>query len=918
MADRIIPAWNEIEKFKEPLSEGEYRLVHFLDNNLPQSWKIFVRPDLNCSYPNIVLLNPDSGFVILQVENWPLKDYRSNDPRDRLILDEKEKIVTRINHYRSKIIRLLPQLGEKLIYNTKYIALINEVVYFHNLNSNEATFLKEKFLENKSSRYISVCANDELIKENLSEIIPSLKYPKSNLMNPKWVNQLEFWLNPPNHPKQGREFRLNSKQEDHAEPLKGHYRLKGPSGSGKTIVIAYRAARLASLGYRVLILTFNQALWHYIKTIVDGTPYEFEWSNLNFNNFHSFGYDFLAEAGVQYPRDLADDKKDDFLVTKMEEILSSIHDNEVKKYKYDAILIDEGQDFKHEWYLLLSKFLTDRNEMLLVCDEKQNIYDKDTSWIHEMHNTQFNKRWRTLDSMYRFPEKIGNFINKFASTFDLDEEVKVETGLQIRLVGRQPNPYIRWDNISILEWIPRVLDAYNFVKSQGSPMEPIADSDITILLPNNEMGQEAVEFFQEKHIDVDHIFKYVNESTNYNKRSFNYKDPRVTISTIHSYKGQETDHVIMLIPEELHGDQELDKLVYTGMTRSMEGLVVLNCNKRYWSFGQLEEVEEESIPSLDEEQFEAEIQPWIETLPYPLASMLWASFAVSDCEDRVDTLLKFFEFFSLFKLNVLLSGALNDVPVADYYSEEKLLADLRYTDPTKFIYGPGFGTWNKMNRSLSIYISKNLNDTNVISRFGKVDRNFLEKLSSLQLNDLLDDLKTKRNLWEGHDTADIIISSGEYEKRFQILQKRLIQLKEMVGDIFQKTFLITPVQLEQSEDEIFICTVKIMIGANPIFRQIRLESNKPMKTGGLYFITKNKKQPFKLLPLLVYEKQENNFYYYSGPFYQTDEDDKHILTENIRYLSINKSQKSEKSYPTNKIYPIIKLLEEAKKYQDEY
>lgn len=918
MAERIIPSWNEIEKFKEPLSEGEYRLAHFLDDNLPETWKIFIRPDLNGSYPDMVLLNPESGFVVVQVENWPLKDYRSNDPRDRLILDERDKIVTRINRYRSKIIKLLPQLAEKLIFHGHYIKLINEVVYFDNLDNHEAIFIKEKFLENKPSRFISVCTSDELQADNLSEIIPSLRYPNRDLMERKWAQQLEFWLNPPEHPKQAREFRLNSKQEDHAEPLKGHYRLKGPSGSGKTIVIAYRAARLASLGYRVLILTFNQALWHYIKTIVDGTPYEFEWSNLNFNNFHGFGYDFLAEAGVSYHRDLDEEKKEKFLVNKMEEIIDSMDDTEFSKYKYDAIMIDEGQDFKHDWYILLSKFLTDRNEMLLVCDEKQNIYEKDTSWIHEMHNTQFNKRWRTLDSMYRFPEKIGKFINQFASTFDLDEEVKVEEGLQKRLVGRQPNPYIRWDNIDSREWIPRILDAYNFVKSQGSPMDPIPDSDITILLPNNETGQEAIEVFHENHVDVDHIFKYVKDSKNYNKRSFNYKDPRVTISTIHIYKGQETDHIIMLIPEELHGEKELDKLVYTGMTRSMEGLVVLNCNKRYWAFGQLDDDEEELIPSLDEEQFEAEIKPWIETLPYPLASMLWASFAVSDYKDRADSLLKFFEFFSLFKLNLLLSGVVNDVPVVEYYLEEKLLVELRYTDPRKFMYEPGFGTWNSMNQSVSIYIAKNLNDTKIINRFGKVDRNFLEKLSSLPLKDLLDDLKTKRNLWEGHDAADIIISPEEYEKRYLILQKRLLQLKEMIGDIFQRTFMISPVNNEYS-DGIFNYTVEKMVGANPIFRQIHVESKKPMEKGELYFITSNKKQPVKLLPLLIFEENDNSFYYYGGPYFETYGDDKHIRNEdNIRYLSISKSQKSETSYPKNKIYPFIKLLEEAKQYQTEY
>ena len=92
-----------------------------------------------------------------------------------------------------------------------------------------------------------------------------------------------------------------------------------------------------------------------------------------------------------------------------------------------------------------------------------------------------------------------------------------------------------------------------------------------------------------------------------------------------------------------------------------------------------------------------------------------------------------------------------------------------------------------------------------------------------------------------------------------------------------------------------------------------------MEKGELYFITSNKKQPVKLLPLLIFEENDNSFYYYGGPYFETYGDDKHIRNEdNIRYLSISKSQKSETSYPKNKIYPFIKLLEEAKQYQTEY
>ena len=57
------------------------------------------------------------------------------------------------------------------------------------------------------------------------------------------------------------------------------------------------------------------------------------------------------------------------------------------------------------------------------------------------------------------------------------------------------------------------------------------------------------------------------------------------MSTIHSFKGWETVHVILLIPEEWKGLENLDALVYTAMTRTRKNLIVLNCNEWYVEYG---------------------------------------------------------------------------------------------------------------------------------------------------------------------------------------------------------------------------------------------------------------------------------------------------------------------------------------------
>ena len=67
LENRIFPSWDGIEKFDEPLSEGECTFTRYLDKNLPEYWKIYLRPFFNGSHPDIVLLNPEGGLMIYKI-----------------------------------------------------------------------------------------------------------------------------------------------------------------------------------------------------------------------------------------------------------------------------------------------------------------------------------------------------------------------------------------------------------------------------------------------------------------------------------------------------------------------------------------------------------------------------------------------------------------------------------------------------------------------------------------------------------------------------------------------------------------------------------------------------------------------------------------------------------------------------------
>jgi UvrD-like helicase C-terminal domain/AAA domain len=644
MFSRIIPSWDQIKNFNQPLQDGEVCLLKFLDAELPRDenfndaddialyngWLIFVQPYLNGSRPDVVIFNPHVGVQIIEVKDWNLHHYSVDENSqtksensqiksensqtksensqtksensqtksensqtkwevcvsDNRGKHEVQSPFKQVEHYKKKLIeQLVPQIGEEISGNKKVYGVIRTSIYFNKATTAEAHELFKPLKVNY--KYIPVFGYDDLTDDHLTEIIPDHRRTKSYYWNKEWNKEILFWLKPPFHSlEQGIPLTLNKHQKKFAEPLPGHHRVRGVVGSGKTQVLAYRAASLASQGYRVLILSFNITLWHYIKDMVARCPLDFNWSNIEFNHFHGFCRDILNKSKKKWPVG-GNDGDTFFRQTVPDEVLEAIAGRNYEKYnyeKYDAVLIDEGQDYYVEWYSMLCHFLTDRDEVVVVCDKKQNIYDRKMEWLDKRRSgvEKFGE-WIELKTIVRLPEKIAEMIKEFSETFALNQDVRVDNVERPSLFN-QYQEHSAWWNINEEEWLTKVNDGFTLLKRQKTFTHY---SDVVILLPDKNYGLPCVKHFENIHIGVNHVFD--QDNTQRNKKTFWMGDGRLKISTIHSFKGWEALNVILFIPKNYlatGADNVQHRIVYTAMTRTRQNLIVINASEHYWKFGE--------------------------------------------------------------------------------------------------------------------------------------------------------------------------------------------------------------------------------------------------------------------------------------------------------------------------------------------
>ncbi|MCY1293044.1 hypothetical protein D9M70_422890 [compost metagenome] len=409
-------------------------------------------------------------------------------------------------------------------------------------------------------------------------------------------------LQPPFHyANEGKPILYTKPQARLSESVEGaRTKVCGVAGSGKTSVLAKRAVNAHRRhGEPVLILTFNLTLRMFIRDKISEVREDFSWGAFHIVNYHKFMSAALSSAGI-------DVKVPEGLVDPSAYLEEHYYSNEavLDNYaadRYKTILIDEAQDYKPEWQRIIRKnFLTEGGEMVLFADEKQNIYERAVDEEKRASIISGFGRWQSLSKSFRYKQDSPilrlsvAFQEQFLSekyTFDGDESYQQTAflpGIGVSAVGA-------WSADRLLD-VAEVIIA--IAKREG-----IHPNDITIVSSREDVLRE-VDFairtgprHQERTItsfaskeDIERVRgkslgraeekKELRQLNASRKQGFNLNSGVMKLSTLHSFKGFESPTVFVLV-----NDLDGPELVYTGLTRAKENIVVLLPDgSRYFDF----------------------------------------------------------------------------------------------------------------------------------------------------------------------------------------------------------------------------------------------------------------------------------------------------------------------------------------------
>jgi superfamily I DNA/RNA helicase len=311
--------------------------------------------------------------------------------------------------------------------------------------------------------------------------------------------------------------------------------IAGCAGSGKTVLAAEKARRLAAQGWRVLFTCFNRNLATFLShDYLADRP-----ETLDIDHFHKLAFDLAKRGGLatsEWFRTEAD--KDHYFSHTLPELLVSAVD--ILGPQYDAIIVDEAQDFQESWWLPLQLLLEDPDggTFYIFYDDNQNIY----GGLRRVGNLA---QAFPLTENFRNTKAINDVVTRF---YRSDHEV-VALGPQ----GRRVEVLTFSDDNGMVKELRQAL--HRLVTE-----EEVDPDDIVILTPRSAAKS---------------VLSRVGRLGNLRlTRNWDVGYDEVFFETIHSFKGLESPVIILTeLHDELH--HAVDELLYVGCSRARHHLIII-------------------------------------------------------------------------------------------------------------------------------------------------------------------------------------------------------------------------------------------------------------------------------------------------------------------------------------------------------
>lgn len=407
-----------------------------------------------------------------------------------------------------------------------------------------------------------------------------------------WLTESTF------NPEQRAPLNLNVDQTEIAKNGRStrYRRVKGPAGSGRSVALTARAVELDRQDKRVLVCTYNITLVNYLRYLIARharNQEDFFRRQIDVFYFHDWCLHVCRVAGRvsdyaefldeienakvamekaegtinhNYLKKAWEQKKDEVFQYRIPELVLDIYRNPPPNSvlpRYDAILVDEGQDFRLNWWNALRESVKPEGERLLVADKTQDIYGNAAVWTDgPMPGAGFTGNWMQLTTHYRLPSAIVSVLEnlKKVKNFQEFDVPSISYVAEFNLFPVQ----LRWvqtdSEKSVDACFDEVCQQRDVLQRKGFH----EFSDITFLSPNNSVGRQFVKKCREVDIGVRDTFGDENLSR-LKKRLFFPGDSRMKATTLHSFKGFESNHLVVYV--DRIDWPETRALLYVGLTR---------------------------------------------------------------------------------------------------------------------------------------------------------------------------------------------------------------------------------------------------------------------------------------------------------------------------------------------------------------
>jgi hypothetical protein len=592
-------------------SRGEERTFALL-KKLPDDYFVYYEPNIDNRHPDFIVIAPDLGVIVIEVKGWYRDDIlRASDTEVVTLFDGRERAevhpLAQARGYQWRLARtceksmkrslLLHQDGQ---YRDKWIFPFCHFVILSNISRQNIEGRKEQNLY-EVFRPENTLFRDELVA--LEDAQPrEIKNMLMRFFDPFWeikpftseqVDVLRSIIHPeiilsyvPSRPLTEEETDqcfdlvvLDRRQENNARKIgEGHRIIYGVAGSGKTVLLISRAKWLNDRDpdAKILILCFNVSLSAYFRMLLK-----------DYSRIHVFHFDGWAKHNgiVRNRYDPKTGKIED------DESLGKRLLDHLKKQagdfrSYDAVLIDEAQDFPSIWFSSVLESMRDPldGDLLIVCDGNQGVrLIGSVSWrslgikaagrsIHQAFD---------LDRNYRNTKEILKLARHFtAKNIKKSEDsisiVPVDPS-QARRHGPRPILYACKDHADecsrITHVVKRILEGRVKFKNKVIKVQP---QDIGILYHG--IPKHDKELFAGFVATLGTIapVTWLNEDRDSRSK---IADPSIKVQTVYSAKGLQYRVVIVMwadqfrphVPEDREHEE---RLLYVALTRASDILIV--------------------------------------------------------------------------------------------------------------------------------------------------------------------------------------------------------------------------------------------------------------------------------------------------------------------------------------------------------